>query len=310
MTESGRDIRVASIVVTFNPILSEFCNVLRAHDKTGVDSLIIVDNGSANQKAAYEEAMRCISRMRLVWVAFPENVGLATALNEGIRHAELAGHTHVALFDQDSVVPDSLVRALSSEFSRLHDSGCQVAAIGPTYIDPRTNSEYPQCLLNGFRLTKVFPSSSPEGTIAVSFIITSGTFASVEAIRDIGYMRDDFFIDCIDVEWGIRAVHKGFSVYSTNKACMHHTIGDRRVRSLGREISIHSPLRRYYMTRNGIYLAKLTSIPVKLRIMQLLMPAIRIPVFLWAVRFSPKYIKYISVGLLHGLTGRLGRLEK
>ena len=300
---------IASIVVTFNPDLSNLVSVLSSHDQTGVAGLILIDNGSVNQSDIHACALRCLNSVSLIWMPLKSNVGLGKALNEGIACAEVEGFTHIVMFDQDTVVPKMLVGELAHQFSSLASRGIKIGVIGPTYVDPRTNAEYPQCLMNGIFLKKVWPSTSSDECMEVSFIITSGTFAPVQVIRDIGLMREDFFIDCIDVEWCFRARYKGYRVFCTKAVAMLHTIGDKRVRSLGRDVSIHSPTRRYYMARNSIYLIRLSTVPFAYRLRQIIMTFVRIPLFLWSVRFSPEYIRCIFSGVVDGVSTPLKKME-
>lgn len=301
--------KIASIVVTFNPEIADLENVFASHDQTEAAGLVLIDNGSANQQQILACAQSRLKSIALFWIPIDDNVGLAKALNMGILCAEKNGFTHVILFDQDTIVPKTLVNELARQFLSLTSQGARVGAIGPTYVDPRTNSEYPQCIIRGALLKKVWPSASDNESMEVSFIITSGSFFSIDAVRDIGWMREDFFIDCVDIEWCFRARHKGYKIFCTKTAAMLHTIGDRRVRSLGRDVSIHSPKRRYYMARNSIYLIRLPTVPLVYRARQVVMTFFRVPLFLWSVKFSPIYIKSIFFGIVDGVFTRLNKAE-
>ena len=79
----------------------------------------------------------------------------------------------------------------------------------------------------------------------------------VSTLKDIGLMKEELFIDYVDIEWCLRAASKKFNFYAIPSATMSHAIGDERKSVLGREISIHSPfLRRYYLARNSIYMLR------------------------------------------------------
>ena len=88
-------------------------------------------------------------------------------------------------------------------------------------------------------------------------LITSGTLIPLVAFEDIGLMREDFFIDCVDTEWCYRARARGYALYGTAWATMVHRLGDAgmRVWFFGWiKANAHSPLRIYYQTRNLVRL--------------------------------------------------------
>lgn len=306
MKDSNFPKKIASIIVTFNPVISELASVLTAHIATTTNSMIIVDNGSKNQFAIYECIKKILKGFPFEWIPLDINMGLGAALNKGIIKAESTEHTHIILFDQDTVVPNNLVTELAEQYTQLASSELLVGAIGPAYTDPRTKSEYPQSLINGCNLKKVWPSRSGNMITEVSFIITSGTFSSIRAIRKVGLMREDFFIDCIDIEWCLRARYFGFRSFVTKAVKMEHTIGDERKKSLGREISIHSPLRRYYIARNSILLARIRHIPIGFRLRIFTLTLVKLPLILFDVGFKKNYVDMILKGVFDGLLGRSG----
>ena len=72
-------------------------------------------------------------------------------------------------------------------------------------------------------------------------------------------MREDLFIDWVDIEWCLRAESQGLESYIVPSAIMMHSIGDDTVRVLGRDINLHSDLRNYYMVRNATYLLRVST---------------------------------------------------
>jgi rhamnosyltransferase len=89
--------------------------------------------------------------------------------------------------------------------------------------------------------------------------ITSGSLVSLNAFRAIGGLRDDFFIDCVDHEFCLRARAHGYRVMITSRPVMEHPIGNFTYhRWLGRTVrtSNHPPARQYFMARNLLILAR------------------------------------------------------
>jgi len=90
-------------------------------------------------------------------------------------------------------------------------------------------------------------------------VLTSGSLVLVDAFQAIGGFRDEFFIDCLDHEYCLRARANGFRVAMTSKPVMEQRIGRLTEHRLLWKIvctSNHSPMRHYFMTRNTVILAQ------------------------------------------------------
>jgi rhamnosyltransferase len=61
---------------------------------------------------------------------------------------------------------------------------------------------------------------------------------------------------------------------------MWHQVGDDRLKVLGREISIHSPLRRYYLARNSILMLKQPHIHWQYKVRELFYTVSRVVVYI------------------------------
>jgi rhamnosyltransferase len=297
--------RVAAVVVTFNPEGAVFAEMMAALAATGVHLVVVVDNGSGNarQIGAFVGGFGPGG----IYLPQPANLGIAAAQNLGLTRARSEGCSHVMLFDQDTVVPPHLVRALLADEARLLQTGVKVGVIGPCFSDSRSGSLYPQARIAGPFLRKIWLRQGTCDPVEVSFIIASGSLIQTAVLTAIGAMNEAFFIDKVDIEWCLRARAHGYSAFISPRAVMAHSIGDRRVRLLGREISIHSALRRYYMARNSFLLARQPWVPGGYRLRELFCVLFRTPFFLLAVRFNRNYLKHISMGILHGVLGRGGQ---
>src|SRR5271168_4239515 len=99
------DQRSSAIVVTYHP-RSEYLENL-ASIRAQVDSLIVVDNGSTQD--ALSGMRRASAEAGFTLIENGTNLGIATALNLGVREAQRQGCDWVALFDQDSVLTDGFM---------------------------------------------------------------------------------------------------------------------------------------------------------------------------------------------------------
>lgn len=298
--------KIFSIIVTFNPDLLQFADVIESHLNTNVDSVVIVDNDSNNSVEIHDLIQKLIKKKPVIFVKLIKNEGIGYAQNEGIKKAFESNCTHIVLFDQDSKISYDFVENLLEQENELNILGYKVGAIGPVYIDPRSKNFYPLIRTKGIFIEKVWPDREIEKNIKASFIIASGSLIKTSTINEVGLMDDSLFIDCVDIEWCFRAASKGYLFFASKSTEISHSIGDKRVRSLGREISIHSPLRRYYMIRNNLILSKIQWVPLGYRARIVFGLVLNVSIHLFDVSFKKEYVKFTFKGILDGILNKKG----
>ncbi|MDO8907059.1 MAG: glycosyltransferase family 2 protein [Pseudohongiella sp.] len=291
--------RVCAIVVTWQPDLPALHALLESLLKQACP-FIVVDNGSANivplRSLLAELAGIYPSVAMSVLVDWDENKGLAEAMNEGLRRAQKSACSFVLLFDQDSQISTDFVTAMLAQWDQLQaldTSGryhLPPAAIGPRLQDPDSGRRTPfRC----FRWTR--RSDSPvngfPGLYETDFLISSGTLISMPALETIGLMKDEYFIDNIDLEWCFRARAKGFSLYGTDRAILFHRIGESSPNPLVRSgiMVHHSPLRSYYSTRNRMHLWRQPYAPRDWKMRDMVRFLLK---SLWLISFTKERKKY------------------
>lgn len=204
-------------------------------------------------------------------VRLGENLGIAKALNIGIDNAIAAGATHVLLSDQDSLPEAGMVEALISTERELAEEGIRVGAVAPIFTDTNAGITFPfQVDVQGkFFYGHARPDEASPVVEALT-LITSGVLIPVRAIESVGTMCESLFIDMVDFEWCHRARAKGWRLFGTGRARMHHSFGTGewlRVWFFGwRREPAYSPLRMYYRFRNFIALCKLPYIDLRWKV--------------------------------------------
>jgi rhamnosyltransferase len=218
------------------------------------------------------------------------------------------GCSHVLLLDQDSALSEDMVQNLLASENHLINAGQKVAAVGPLFVDEKTGKR--SFAIRGARIgvNRIPINISCHEPLQTDHLIASGALIRVSGLQSIGMMRDDLFIDWVDIEWCMRAQFNGYTCYIIPDAVMRHSIGDGNVRILGKDINLHSDLRNYYMIRNATYLIRLKSMKS------------------WRVVIGFKVLKYLIFysiysqhrvkstrllwrALLDGVWGRLGKLQ-
>jgi rhamnosyltransferase len=231
---------VTAIVVTFHPDSDVLENLSKLRKQ--VHSVVVVDNGSRPESLVPFRAASLSLGFRLIENG--ENLGVATALNIGIRHAQIAGADWVLLFDQDSIVTPGFTEAMLQGFasSRWKD---RLGILVPHYIDKRLGSPLSVIGVKGGEL---------EGAI------TSGSLLPMSVVRDNGCFEDCLFIDAVDFEYSLRLRSRGLHIEECSQAVLLHSPGTPKLhRFRGRYLfqsNNYSPTRRYYQQRNNIWIAR------------------------------------------------------
>lgn len=277
-----------AIVVSYEPDTTVLLSLL---DQISAQTdFLLIDNASRNLEEFLPIAK---AKSRCLGVhALPENIGLASAMNLGLREVKEAGYAFAVLFDQDSQVPPSFFVDMQMAYTKAQGL-CQapVAAIGPRIVSLRDESPMPFKLFSRFFKRSDIRIVGSEQLYRADFLISSGCLFVMKHLDVIGEMKDEYFIDNIDLEWCFRAKSKGFEIVGTDYAKLHHSIGvedDSLLVRKGVMVS-HSPLRSYYSTRNRFALYREPHAPIAWKIRDL-------PRFIlktmWLLLFSKHRVAY------------------
>ncbi len=299
---------VLAVVVAYEPDVALLDAVLSSVAGQ-VGEVLVFDNGS--RKADVAGCVAGFGKRGIGNVALhssPTNVGIASAINAGFESARMRGFSHVLILDQDSTVDAGMVAALMRALVENSGNGVPVAAVGPQFEDRRTGSPAPFVKIGPLFNRKIFPL--PDDVVEADFLISSGALIPITVIDDIGGMDDALFIDNVDLEWSFRARHRGYRLLGVGNARMGHAIGD-KLRSVNLpgftlDISLHGPVRQYYMTRNRITLYGRAETPwawVTQDVPRLLTKFLGMSLFV-APRL--RNCRYMLRGARDALLGRLG----
>ncbi len=277
--------RIGAVVVAFRSdpaALAELLGLLAPQ----VRPLIVVDNSDdPDSRAGVAAAVRGAGA---TLVPMDRNAGVAAAQNAGIATAREAGCESVLLSDDDSLPPPDLVARLHEAMDRALASGRRVAAVGPVARDSRARGE-PLVFVDttfgprrapGLEAEDGVGGQTGEGPaggkpagggpagggragrgaapISAAFLLASCCLIRMQAIADVGPMREDLFIDHVDLEWGLRARRAGWELLVVPELEIGHRLGERVLHPRvlgGRRVHVHAPLRNYYLVRNTLLLA-------------------------------------------------------
>ncbi|MCM0084050.1 glycosyltransferase family 2 protein [Geomonas sp. Red32] len=218
-----RSFRVAAVVVLYRPE-REVADNLRSY-LGQVETLFAVDNSDDD---AFAEVAASLG-LKVSYLPNFANLGIATGLNRGADEAVDADFDFLLTMDQDSKAEPGMIEEM---LGCLDDM--DVAKVG---------------MLSPFHVTKSEHKPGSERCQEVMTPMTSGCLLNLQAYRAVGPFLDKLFIDFVDNEYCLRLRSRGYRVLRANRARLLHSVGD--TIKYGPFIATnHSPLRRYYKTRN------------------------------------------------------------
>ena len=272
-----------AIVVTYQPDITALLKLLGQLNKE-VD-FVVVDNGSADIEHIAESI--CVYKRCKNLIRLDENVGLAKALNYGIDWAIENECDFVFLFDQDSSLCDLfIIRMIAAYEDASSYSEKGIAAVGPRLINPQSMRQTPFKLFNRLVLRSDRPFANSTSHFTADFLITSGTLIVLKHFADIGGMKENYFIDNVDLEWCFRAKSKSYDLVGTDGAVLYHAIGERSLSPLVRAgiMAQHNPSRTYYSSRNRFHLYSVSYSPLGWKIRDVVRFSLKT---LWLLISSP-----------------------
>lgn len=286
--------RVCAVVITFFPDAGfpERLEKIAAQ----VFRVIVVDNCTTGRSLDnLEKALEAGGSV--TEIRNRENLGVAAALNQGIRKALEDPDCHwIFTFDQDSLpAADMVEKMLTVWRSHPHPERLMVAGPRIAFVDSTSRPD---------------PADDRSWREA-THVITSGSLISRRAFNLAGFYNEGLFIDYVDIEYCLRLRSLGYQVIEVNSTEMLHHVGRLEERLfLGEQVhpTHHPPLRRYYQFRNALLLHRQyrkSQRPWRWKNRIILMK-ILILIFLYEKQRLRSLLQILR-GIGHGLAGRSGR---
>jgi rhamnosyltransferase len=283
---------VCAVIVTYHPSAGMLENIFKVLLQT--PGLVIVDNGSNVDALAPLRAQRdslgfCLLENR-------ENLGVAEALNQGIRWAKSKRYSWVVLFDQDSTITDGFLVQMFAAWED-HPDRERLGSIHPRYVDPETGVE-----------PRVWRAA--DGGPVIS--LTSGALMPTWIFDKIGEFASEYFIDCVDFEYCLRIRAAGYLIAGSTEAVLMHAAGRATdsLRFLGVSFrpTHHGSTRRYYMSRNRIALYRKYFLVFPFWILRCMNISLRETIKCFVgERNRRRNFRCLLLGTWDGLCGRMGK---
>lgn len=227
---------VVAVVPTFRPGSDVLDNVdpLFAQCRR----VIVVDDGSGD---AADDVLTALEGRGADVVRLGRNGGIAAALNVGVQRAlDDSSTDYVLTVDQDTRISDEFV-VRATDKHRTHRAAGTVGIVVPGFVSGRA------VRASGRSGEEELPMEP----------IQSGMLIGRQVFAEIGFFREEFFIDCVDTDFFLRAANGGFLTVLCSACSLQHELGTTRATLPSRPgIAVHPAFRRYYITRNRLVLMR------------------------------------------------------
>lgn len=228
--------KIQGVIVLYNPEKDVLINIQSYINE--IDKLYVVDN-SENKNFEFIEKIQDINKC--IYIDNNGNQGIAHALNVGAKLAIENGADWLLTMDQDSKASPTMLSTMIECMQNKETS--KIGIISPYHA----NKFYP-----------ISKQTQPCSEILVT--MTSGNLLNLNVFTTIGPFMEKLFIDHVDTEYCLRLQKYGFLILQANQAILHHNVGDLKLHKLLFKTFFstnHTPIRKYYVYRNGSILLDL-----------------------------------------------------
>ena len=294
--------KILCVIVIYEPnykILKKNIQIL----KNQVNKILLVNNG---------KKIANIESSKIEQIYFNANLGIATAQNIGVDYAEKHRFDFCMFSDQDTYFQKNYISEAQKIYKKFYPKN-KIFALCPNLFDRNKKK------LSGFTGRRGFfkknynyeiknLSESAPNFIKITEAMSSGMIINLKILKKICYYREDFFLDWIDFEICWRAVKNGYYILGLPKIIGSHFLGKYNIKILGNIYHVHEVFRIYYIIRNGIYISFYNKIFTLWKI-NILLNTLRYSLG-YIIFMRPKIlvIKFILLGIYHGIFKKLGRM--
>jgi len=294
---------IIAIMTLYNPDLGLLERNINTLSKMGVLS-ILYDNtpGSDHHMNAQWATHASDKEFLVIYKGTGSNDGLSVAYNSCIQ--DQINNDDIEAFlllDQDTDLeksnPTSLIQAYD-----VAKTCTDLGVIGGKPIRPNGDS---------YRYKAKSKSKVCGRFLDALLVISSFSIIPKTAFLKAGLFQDDFFIDHIDYDFCWQCHRKGLATLIDESSTFTHSVGKGDVRIFWKQICpISAPFRGYYQVRNTILSAKRGGAPLPWTLKELFKRFIVVSLNGLADRNLLTRFSYAIKGLLHGFSGRGGKLPE
>jgi len=276
---------ILAVIVSYNPDEK----IVRCYSsiKCQVDKVIIIDNFSQEENS--KKYLKQLSTETEI-IYNDKNYGIAKALNQAAKYATANNYKWLLTIDQDSEFLPNTYSLMLSFYEKMSDKD-KTMLIAPQF-KKRTEYEQQNALLKDINWQEE------------TLIITSGSLIKTEIFKKIGFFEEKLFIDRVDFDFCFRININGFTTkVAKNLFFICEFAKEEKKHSF--TVTNYSAQRRYYITKNTVYLLKyFFSFPKE--ILYLIINDCIFPLFIITFFETDKINKTASIfkGFIDGILNR------
>lgn len=225
--------KLAGIITLYHPDKNVLSNIETFLNQ--LDILYVLDN-TENPDVLTREMFSEIGKVE--YKAFGGNMGIAYAMNYALKAVK--GYDFLLTMDQDSYFLPGMMAKYKQKVEEQEKINPQKAGVYSVNFDPRVDAVVPGCK-------------------KIDVAITSGSMIPVDIATKIGGFDENLFIDEVDNEFCCRVKKNGYDILEFPSIILKHSLGHQTFHQiLGFHYNTfnHNALRKYYMTRNRIYVLR------------------------------------------------------
>lgn len=227
--------RILAVIVTYKPdkeLLTININSLLGR----VEGIMIWENSPEIDIRSW------FNSKEIIYHGVGMNVGISRALNYAFNYAKEQGFSHMLTMDQDSCF---------KHFSEFRDTSFQLDKENRCVFGPMVTQS------DGAEFHNVIEPISIN-----NYLITSGTLVPLSVLERVGGYNENFMVDVVDLDFNLRAMREGITIYRNQNGLLIQHFGNPIVRTLFKKkyiCSNYSPFRLYGIFRNHIVLYRETK---------------------------------------------------
>lgn len=227
--------KTSVIIVSYNTkeYLEKCIKSLLKRDNSDKE-ILVIDNASSDGTPAFVRENFPDAKL----ILNKENLGFAKAVNQGIK--ESSGKYILLLNPDTEILSDSIKNLIN--FTEKHP---EVAAVGPKLLNSDLSLQtsayfFPNLIWLLFHLSRVkhifYPNMLMRSLLSkisihfweynqireIDWITGAAILIRREAIREVGFFDENFFMYFEEIDWCKRAKEKGWKIYFTPDASIIH----------------------------------------------------------------------------------------
>ena len=240
---------ISIIILNWNGYLdsSECIKSLQNINYSNIN-IILVDNGSTTND--YEKLEKNFTNIDLI--KSNNNLGFTGGNNLGINYAIKGNPDYILLLNNDTIVEPNFIEPLLEVFQKNPNAGIAAPQINYFYERQKiwtSGGKISRLRGSGFAYSDQLEDESSPEFKTVTFVSGCCMLIKREALEQIGFLDDNYFLYVEDADLCFRNTKAGYKIIVARKSKIFHKVSFSTKESLS-----YLPL--YYVTRNRLYFAK------------------------------------------------------